>query len=262
VPPRGTIAALEPSSYFEGKVVRVELDGSGLKRLTPYTDVYYGGTHPTWISPSEIVYDDGGYGAERLLVVDTLGVVKRLTAPNPPTFGEGFAAGRANGPIFFSARSAADYNSVLWSVSEPGAMPVRVGPSPPGFTTGWQVATAPDGERLAYVDPSRGGLGILDIATGTTTPLNIAASTPRWSPLGDWIVFGAGGTLHLVHPDGTALSDVAAARPFQMRADWSPDGEWLIARSARRLELINVRTGTILPLGWAGALTRPVFRPE
>jgi hypothetical protein len=261
VPPCGTIAALEPSAPGGARVVKVELDGSGLRRLAPVHDTYYG-TEPDWISPSAIAFDDGGYNAERILVVDTLGVITRLTAPGTPTFAEGHAAGGPGGVVYFDAWGAADYGTALWKVSAPGGMPVRIGPNPPGNANAWQATVAPDGQRLAYVDVNRGGLSLLDVETGAMTPLRIAAATPRWSPTGDWIVFGAGGTLHLVHPDGTGLSDVAGARPFAPRADWSPDGEWLITRSATRLELINVKTGTILPLGWASGFIRPAFRRE
>ena len=118
------------------------------------------------------------------------------------------------------------------------------------------------GRRLAYVDVNRGGLSLLDLATGAMTPLNIAAATPRWSPSGNWIVYGTGGTLRLVHPDGTGVTDVAGARPFDRRADWSPDAEWLLARSATRLELIEVKSGMILPLGWATGLIRPAFKRQ
>jgi dipeptidyl aminopeptidase/acylaminoacyl peptidase len=141
-------------------------------------------------------------------------------------------------------------------------MPERIGPNPPGNANAWQATSAPDGKRLAYLDVDRGGLSLLDVATGAMTPLNIAAATPRWSPSGEWIVFGAAGSLHLVHPDGTGATDVAGARAFDRRADWSPDSEWLIARSATRLELIELRTGRILPLAWATGLVRPAFKRQ
>jgi hypothetical protein len=261
VPPRGTIAALEPAAPGGAKIVKVELDGSGLKRLAPVNDTYYG-TEPDWISASEVAFDHGGYNAERIFVVDTTGVVRRLTPPGTPTFAEGFVAGGPGGVVYFDAWGGGDYGTAIWRVSTPGAMPVRIGPNPHGNANAWQPAPAPDGQRLAYVDVNRGGLSLLDVASGAMTPLNIAAATPRWSPSGDWIVFGAGGTLHLVHPDGTGMTDVAGARPFAPRADWSPGGEWLIARSASRLELIELKTGRILPLGWATGLIRPAFRRQ
>ena len=261
VPPRGTIAAMEPFPAGGAQIVKVELDGSGFKRLAPVSDTYYG-TMPDWISSSEIAFDNGGYNVERILVVDTLGILRRLTAEGTPTWAEGFVAGAPDGAVYFDAMSGSDYGTAIWKVSAPGAMPVRVGPNPHGNANAWQATVAPDGQRLAYVDVNRGGLSILDVVTGGMTPLNIAATTPRWSPSGDWIVFGAGGTLHLVHPDGIGQTDVAGARPFTLRADWSPDAAWLIVRSASRLELIDMKSGAILPLGWSGGLIRPVFRRE
>jgi Tol biopolymer transport system component len=109
---------------------------------------------------------------------------------------------------------------------------------------------------------NRGGLSLLDIATGTMTPLNIAAEMPRWSPSGDWIAYGSNGTLHLVHPDGTGIVDVAGGRQYDPRADWSPDAGWLIARSSTRLELVDMKSGAILPIAWSRSLIRPVFRRQ
>lgn len=261
VPPRGTIAALEPNGPAGARIVKVELDGSGMKRLAPVIGTYYGAS-PDWISSSEIAFDNGAYNEERILVVDTLGGVRRLTAADTPTFAEGFPAGGPGGVVYFDAWGAADYGTALWEVSTPGAMPVRIGPNPPGNANAWKAAVAPDGQRLAYIDVNRGGLSILDIATGAMTPLNIAADMPRWSPSGSWIVYGADGSLHLVHPDGTGITDVANGRQFLPRADWSPDGAWLIARSATNLELIDMRSGAILPIAWATSLIRPVFRRE
>lgn len=261
VPPLGTIAAMEPGAPGGAKIVKVELDGSGLKRLAPVNDTYYG-TVPDWISASEVAFDDGGYNTERILIVDTIGVVRRLTPVGTPTFAEGFVAGGPGGVVYFDAWGASDYGTALWRVSMPGGMPERIGPNPPGNANAWQATPAPDGKRLAYVDVNRGGLSLLDVATGAMTPLNIAAATPRWSPSGNWIVFGAGGTLHLAHPDSTGVTDVAGARSFDRRADWSPNGEWLIARSAKRLELIELKTGRVLPLGWATGLIRPAFKRQ
>lgn len=261
VPPRGTIAAIDVFAPGGEKILKVELDGSGFKRLAPVVQDTYYGTQPDWISSSQIAFDDGGYSVERIFVVDTLGAVVRLTPPETPTFAEGYVAGSLGGVIYFDAWGA-DYGTSLWKISSPGAMPVRIGPNPPGNANAWQPTPAPDGQRMAYIDVNRGGLSILDIATGTMTQLNINAETPRWSPLGDRIVFGASGTLHLVNPDGSGLADVAEAQLFAARADWSPDGAWLIVRSSSRLELIDMHTGTILPLGWSSGLIRPAFRHQ
>jgi hypothetical protein len=261
VPPRGTIAALEPNGPAGARIVAVELDGSGFKRLAPVAGTYYGST-PDWISRSEIAFDNGGYNDERILVVDTLGAVRRLTSADTPTFAEGFPAGGPGGVVYFDAWGAADYGTALWKVASPGALPVRIGPNPPGNANAWKATVAPDGQRLAYIDVNRGGLSLLDIATGTMTPLNIAAEMPRWSPSGDWIAYGSNGTLHLVHPDGTGIVDVAGGRQYDPRADWSPDAGWLIARSSTRLELVDMKSGAILPIAWSRSLIRPVFRRQ
>jgi hypothetical protein len=258
VPPRGAIAAMDVLAPGGAKIVKVELDGSGYSQLSPVHDTYYG-TEPDWISPSEVAFDDGDYGSERILVVDTLGAVRRLTAPTTPTIAEGFVAGGPGGVVYFDALGA-ENGTALWKVSTPGSVPVRIGPNPPGNANAWQATPSPDGQRLAYIDVNRGGLSILDIATGTMSPLNIAAATPRWSPLGDRIVFGNNGTLHFVNPDGSGLSDVAGGLPFDARADWSPNGAWLMVRSATRLELVDMSSGVILPLGWSSGIIRPAFR--
>ena len=255
VPPRGAIAVVDALSPNGPMLAKVALDGSGYAQLAPLGDSY-GDAEPDWISPSEIAFS-GGEG--RILVVDTLGAIRRLTSAETPTIAERHAAGAPGGVVYFDAFGA-DYGTSLWKSSAPGTTPVRIGPNPPSNANAWQSTPSPDGQQLAYIDVGRSGLCTMIIATGEVTPLVIDAQSPRWSPLGQWIVFGMAGTLHMVHPDGSGLTDVAGARPFQSRADWSPDGAWLVVRSSARVELIEMSSGAILPLGWSAGLILPVFR--
>lgn len=255
VPPRGTIAAVEQGAVGGSTIVKVELDGSGLKRLAPIrmSDVPL----PDWISATEIAFEDFISGAKRIFVADTSGVVRRLTPAVTSTASEASPAGGPGSMVYLDAGSSGTYDLAIWRVRVPGEAPQRVGPNPARKATAWNARPSPDGLRLACVDV--GGLQVIDVATGVMVSLNLPAAKPRWSPSGDWIVFGAGGTLHLVRPDGTGLRDVAGAQPFAPRADWSPDARWLIARSSRRLDLIEVQSGAILPLAWASGLVAPAF---
>jgi Tol biopolymer transport system component len=86
------------------------------------------------------------------------------------------------------------------------------------------------------------------------------ADMPRWSPLGDWIVFNADTTLYRIQPNGVGRTRVGPIRFYHPRADWSPDGLWLIARTRTNLELINVATAETLPLGWSSRFIRPAWK--
>ena len=261
VPPRGTIAAFDVGDAFgvyPAGIVMVRLDGSGYRMLARTTDPYYG-TFPDWTASGQVVYETGGYSVERLYVADTLGQQSpRLTPGTTPTRGEQYGAGARDGSIFFSALDTIAVAGI-WRVNAAGAMPVRVGPNPVVEAGAFKPSPAPDGQRLAY---SYGTLNILTVANGSTKAIVVTeADAPRWSPLGDWIVFNADTTLYMIRPDGTGRQRVGPARYYFPRADWSPDGNWLIARTRNRTELIDVATGATIPLPWATRIVRPAWRP-
>jgi TolB protein len=103
---------------------------------------------------------------------------------------------------------------------------------------------SPDGTRIVFgrTDPTRpananralfvvnvGGTGLHRI-----TPWGLPGSETdgSWSPNGGWILFdGDGGSLYVVHPDGTGLAKIPLATGGLRRAfgpGWSPDGTRIV----------------------------------
>jgi len=72
-----------------------------------------------------------------------------------------------------------------------------------------------------------------------------------------------GGTVSVVNSNGTGAHQVSpVGRSYEEGSlTWSTDGAWLLARAAGTLELINVSTGTTLPLGYATQFVEPAWKP-
>jgi len=64
----------------------------------------------------------------------------------------------------------------------------------------------------------------------------------------------------IINSDGTGPSTMAPG-PYGTQFDWSPDGQWIIARNTAtsRLELINVATQLVIPLGYSGTIGSPTW---
>ena len=103
---------------------------------------------------------------------------------------------------------------------------------------------SPDGSRLLFArsDPTRpsGANQALFVAAADgrnarrITPWGFTDDQASWSPSGRLIVFGTGGSLYRVRPDGTGLTRIALATgPGTQRATafdvgWSPDGTRIV----------------------------------
>jgi len=89
---------------------------------------------------------------------------------------------------------------------------------------GSDIILSPDGTRVAYLSQNRLFTRRLDLPSATELPITAGASSPFFSPDGQWIGFVAGGKLRKISVEGgseIALCDAAAS---YTGADWGEDG--------------------------------------
>ena len=156
---------------------------------------------------------------------------------------------------------------VVADTSDCGIYAYQSPPSPD-----YASSPSPDGARLVYVNQT---MRVRTLATGADTSLGVVGDVPRWSPTGEWIAYDYGGTLMLVHPDGTGQQSLFNRGDFgdHPAVSWSPDGQWLICFSFNAygspdkptgfsgLKIVQIATGLRLPLPFTGGLTDPTWQP-
>ena len=91
------------------------------------------------------------------------------------------------------------------------------------------VAVSPDGRRVAYIGNDLGRLHLYVRALGDPESTLLAgtegASSPFFSPDGEWIGFFAKGKLRKVTVDGTAMQAIADVVVDSRGGTWGPDGQ-------------------------------------
>lgn len=123
-------------------------------------------------------------------------------------------------------------------------------------------ALSPDGRTV--LGDYGGAIRLYDLNTGVATDL-ATGYIPRWSPSGDRIALldATGVKLRLIHPDGTGYTPVTRTDPGYPDESiaWSPDGQWIAIRAINEIDLIQIKTGVILPLSWSTNYHAPTWRP-
>jgi hypothetical protein len=149
--------------------------------------------------------------------------------------------------IYFHAIPGGDVTYYIHRIRPDGSGLSRLSTQPGRYPT-----PSPDGTRFAYVHLNTQQLLIHDLATGVTTPLAgaVPASTPRWSPDGNWIAYltQGDGALMLVHPNGSGLHRIGAHGLFP-GISWSGDSRWIIGYE-NRATLTDANTGVMMDLPW------------
>lgn len=256
VVPPGIFAAMGP----DGLAV-MNVDGSGYKPLAPSNS--YANGYPSWANPpNKLAFD---YAAtNKLATVDTAGNYQFvLTAGDSGLSGELWPSYSHDGSwIYFQG------DALVWKVHGDGTVLTRVSPLGPIGTIDRYPSPSRDDAKLVLATSrtnSSNGLDIeiFDLTTSSFTSLGVNGVSPRWSPVADSIAYvDVDGRVKVLAADGTGLRALTpVGQGFAIAIDWSPDGQWLLARDSYALELIQVSSGMILPLGYTTSMSDPVWRP-
>ncbi|NDJ75364.1 MAG: hypothetical protein GYB65_03815 [Chloroflexi bacterium] len=136
--------------------------------------------------------------------------------------------------------STRDGNPELYVMAADGSNPVRLTDGPLADN---QAAWSPDGTQLVYVTeiaPGQSDLAIVDISTGTTTPLTALGAQvvhPAWSPDGARIAFASDASgdmeIYTINTDGTGLTNLTENPATDESPTWAPDSGRLAFQSDR-----------------------------
>lgn len=256
VVPPGQIAAMGADG-----LAMMNLDGSSYKPLAP-SNSYYNG-YPSWGNPPTTLAFDYA-GTDKLASVDTSGHVQLLlTAGDSGIVTQVWPSYSHDGSwIYFQG------DALVWKVHGDGTGLTRVSPSGTvGAVDRYPSPSRTDAQLVLATSRSNSSNGldieIFDLGTSTFTSLGVNGVSPRWSPVTDSIAYvDVDGRVKVLAADGSGLRAVTpVGQSFKIAIDWSPDGQWLLAQDSYALELIQVSTGMMLPLGYATSMSDAVWRP-
>jgi Tol biopolymer transport system component len=114
---------------------------------------------------------------------------------------------------------------------------------------GSDVIISPDGARIAYLSRGRIFTRRLDQASATALPITPGATSPFFSPDGQWIGFTANGKMRKVSVEGgseVVLCDMGAS---YTGGDWGEDGNIVLSLGARAgLSRVSSAGGSPVPI--------------
>jgi hypothetical protein len=248
------------SPYTIGSIYTADLDGSNRSAVTTTNDGGIG-SNPAWIpGTNTIVYSNYVGGVQRLYKVDAGGgAASPYFAAQPPNVShEAEPVPSADGQwLYFSAYDTRCNSSAycLYRSRIDGSAPELLGSDISMSEPSWRPAPSPDGSKVAFMlgGPFGGGIvKVFDVATKTTSSWGLPGEAPVWSPDGTRIAYVSNtGAINLITPDGSVTNTLASGYGFGRPLGWSPDGKWIVGQSGGMLQLIEVATGTVLPLRWS-----------
>jgi serine/threonine-protein kinase len=114
---------------------------------------------------------------------------------------------------------------------------------------GADIILSPDGSRIAYLSRSRLFTRKLDQPAAIELPITAGATSPFFSPDGQWIGFIAGGRLRKVSVEGGAEIVLCDAASSYTGADWGDDGNIIASlRVSGGLSRVSSTGGTPTPV--------------
>ena len=154
----------------------------------------------------------------------------------------------------------------LWKVKRDGTGAVQLPNAEP--VDDFFGSPSPDDSRMVYVlrrGASNDSLRMLDLVSGAVTHLPVRGHSPRWSPRGTDIAYIdlATSTLRLMAPDASNRRTLAGGDNYAFDFGFSSDGRWIAATNGRTgvIDLIDVDTGMVLPLGFTRGFGAPSWKP-
>jgi hypothetical protein len=250
--PKGTIAAAGDAS----NVWSFNLDGSAFTLISPVA----AGTLKWAPNGSSLVFDQTvyGYGASDLLQSVATSGGQVATIVNSGATALAYPQYSRDGMwIYYDQYSS---TQPMWRVHPDGTGNATVNmlsseslqfPSP-SF----------DGTKVSYIlGGGAGDLKVLTLSSGAAIDLGVKGIADVWSPTGNVIAYVTlNNAMALINSDGSGQSIIAPG-PYGPQFDWSPDGQWIIARNTAttRLEVINVATQLVIPLGYTGTVGSPTW---
>jgi hypothetical protein len=253
VVPQGTLTATRQGTAGL-RIIRVDLDGSNFRELASVNDGGIG-PNPKWIpGTNTIVYSHYDGTLQVLQTVDENGVVARFIKTPPSTMlHQAIPSPARSAPvIYFGAHDTRCIGGYCIHRSAiDGSNPELLGTLPQGLQTE-RLSSSPDGSKVAF---SNGQLRVFDHGSKTVASFAVTGTSPSWSSDGSVIAYlpSSFGPINVVNADGTNIRSITSAgRTYaDVSMSWSSDSRWLLAKSTTgSLELIEVATGTALPLGF------------
>jgi hypothetical protein len=202
-----------------------------------------------------------GGSPNTLIIIDTTGASRRDIGP-----ANGFSTIMstrylADGTVLVVGIRSSDFSHPgfsLWRVATDNTITFVVEIPGLGATYGG-ADVSHDGTHVAYLSTSSSPseLRLLDVASGSTTVLDVNANSPRWSAQDDRIVYlGTANNYYNYGGVATVISTNGSGRKVLGNADmspgisWSPDGLYVVGRASdySGLRLIRVSDGAAVSL--------------
>lgn len=234
--PAGTISGFAAQPNGGRTVVLFDVDGTRRRTVLTSSATAIGEDQwdPSWSGAAwQLFFQHERSGNSRIYVADTLGSMRRLTRDDVPLLREYSPAPSSDGAwVYLGGLRNAFASQELFRVRPDGSdfQALATGlPAGPAFDG--SPSPSPDGTRVAFVSSRTDNvtmLFVLDLASGSVTPLGVRGVEPRWSPDGEQIAYIQSDELRLIRPDGQGGRSLG--RSLGVPFSWSPDGRWIVGR--------------------------------